>query len=214
MRERNNILELAALNPDYMGMIFYPGSLRFAGHAEPCVVSDLAENIILTGVFVNESEAIILQTIKKYRLKAVQLHGNESADFCDSLKKALTHNNIAAQIIKAFGIDDSFQFDYLEAYSSVVDYFLFDTKTTAFGGSGRRFNWDVLQRYRLDKPYFLSGGIGLSDLDELKLIEDERLYGIDINSRFETSPALKDLDQVGRAIQIIRKNEDRAPSEF
>jgi phosphoribosylanthranilate isomerase len=208
MRDRDNILELTGLKPDYLGMIFYPASARYAGQVEPSIVKGLPDDLIVTGVFVNENETTVLQMIKKYGLKAVQLHGNESADFCSSLRKTLIENNIKAQIIKAFGIDDDFQFDTLEAYSSVVDYFLFDTKTNAFGGSGQRFNWDVLHKYKLDRPYFLSGGIGLNDLSEIKLIKDERLYAVDINSRFETGPALKNMDQVGRAIEIIRENNN------
>jgi len=205
MREGSNIRELVKLKPDYMGLIFYPASSRYAGNADPNVLSDLPDDIILTGVFVNGSESEILQAITKYNLKAVQLHGNETPEFCSSLRETVIQNNIHVQIIKAFGIDDEFEFDILEGYLSVVDYFLFDTRTAAYGGSGKKFSWEILNRYRLDKPYFLSGGIGLSDLSELKLLADERLYALDINSRFEISPALKDIGEVGKAIDIIRK---------
>jgi len=211
MRERSNILELSGLKPDYMGLIFYPKSARFVDHIDADLLSSLADDIIITGVFVNEAEDSILQKVKQYNLKAIQLHGDETPQYCYSLRQALSASNINVQMIKAFGVDSHFQFDILGSYVAVVDYFLFDTKSSSYGGAGVKFDWEILKGYSLDKPYFLSGGISLKDISELTMIEDERLYAIDINSRFESAPAVKNMEQVRIAVQIIRNSGNHTP---
>lgn len=204
MREAANIEALSGLKPDYMGLIFYPGSKRFVSDADISVLKTFPESIKITGVFVNEERDIVLQTVKQYHLKAVQLHGNESPEYCRSLGVALSPANIKIELIKAFGVDEDFDFNDLEAYSDVVDFFLFDTKTPAHGGSGVKFNWDVLKRYPFQKPYFLSGGIGPDDMNELMLINDERFYAADLNSKFEITPGMKDIDELRRAMATLR----------
>ncbi len=194
MKEPDNILELASLLPDYMGFIFYRPSKRFLDGLSPVFVKDLPAGIKKTGVFVNEEAIKVAELAMLYGLNAVQLHGGESAVYCAELKHILHREGI--ELIKAFGIDEDFDFTLLEAYRDVVDYFLFDTQTADHGGSGKTFNWKLLDSYALDKPYFLSGGIGLENLGDLHLIEDSRLFCVDVNSRFETAPGLKNIDKL------------------
>lgn len=192
MREPGNIEALTALAPDYMGFIFYEKSTRFVGGMDPALVQMLPSGIKATGVFVNENQEEVLRIARRYQLKAIQLHGSESTDFCRCLKSQLPD----IELIKAFGINDTFNFELLEQYHGFVDYFLFDTQTAAHGGSGETFNWALLKQYKLPVPYILSGGIGLDQVAQLKEIMDPRLYAVDVNSRFEISPAYKDIDQL------------------
>lgn len=204
MREEANIRALAELKPDYMGLIFYAASKRFVEQANVGLLKDLSPDIKITGVFVDEDLAVVLQKVKHYGLKAIQLHGSETPEYCRSLKKAVKNEIAGVELIKAFGIDENFDFKILELYESEVDYLLFDTKTPAHGGSGLKFNWMVLDNYHLDKPYFLSGGISLENLNQLTTIKDHRLYAVDVNSKFETSPGVKNIEQISRAIGILR----------
>lgn len=207
MREEQNIRELAALKPDYMGLIFYSGSARYADHIDLEFLKTRPLELNLTGVFVNERQEVILEKVISYSLKAVQLHGEESPEYCHSLRASLNENRYDIELIKAFGIDNDFNFNVLAKYEEEVDYFLFDTKTSGHGGSGLLFDWDVLQKYALKKPYFLSGGIGLPELQMVKRINDERLFAVDLNSKFEASPAVKDISLLSQAISIIREND-------
>lgn len=189
MKFPDNITEVVALEPDYLGFIFFPASKRFVADLDPELVKAIPESIKTTGVFVDEKPEVVKEKIKAYGLKAVQLHGNESPAYCKQLKGI-------TEVIKAFGIDGSFDFDKLDDYYDVVDYFLFDTKTPEHGGSGESFNWRLLEKYQLTVPFFISGGIGLDNVAGLSRINDERLYAVDVNSRFEVSPGLKDIDQL------------------
>ena len=186
MKVPANIAEVVALQPDYIGFIFYPGSKRFIGDLDPLRIKNIPATIKTIGVFVNEELETVKNAIVKYDLKAVQLHGHESAEYCGALKGY-------TEVIKAFGIDANFDFNTLDAYVSQVDYFLFDTQTPDHGGSGQTFSWQLLGSYKNKTPYFLSGGIGIEQLAGLENIKDERLYAIDVNSRFELSPGLKDI---------------------
>lgn len=180
-----NITEVVALQPDYIGFIFYPGSKRFIDKLDPSLIKNIPETIKATGVFVNEELETVKNAIVTYHLKAVQLHGQESVAYCEAL-------NGHAEVIKAFGIDENFDFNTLDEYQAYIDYFLFDTQTPDHGGSGKTFSWQLLGNYKNEKPYFLSGGIGIDQLAELGKIKDDRLYAIDVNSKFELSPGLKD----------------------
>lgn len=197
MREAENIRQLEILHPDYIGFIFYPASKRYAGRYAAEAAVKLNEKIKKTGVFVNASAEEIAKKIDAYGLNAIQLHGSEDAVFCSQMK------NSGVEVIKAFGIDEDFNFNSLKAYTNAVDFFLFDTKTNAYGGSGQTFNWDYLKKYTLGKPYFLSGGLSLDNLREIKNIQDGRLYALDLNSRFETAPGLKDIEKLKEAFSII-----------
>ena len=189
MRDPSNVQHVAALQPDYLGFIFYPGSKRFVADLDIHIMDAIPANIRKTGVFVDASFESIAAVVSSYRLSAVQLHGSEDAAFAQDFKKAFPQ----VELIKAFGLHEGFDFALLTAYEPVVDYFLFDTQTPAHGGSGRQFDWTLLQGYTLNLPYFLSGGIGPESLQAIQEINDPRLYAIDINSKFEIAPAFKDV---------------------
>lgn len=207
MRDVQNIRALVNLHPDYIGLIFYSGSKRFVNKMDTQALIEVPEDINLTGIFVNENLEIVLEKISSYKLKAIQLHGDESPEYCRSLGDQVK----TIEIIKAFGIDDNFDFSALEPYLRVVDFFLFDTKTSGHGGSGKAFNWDILNKYPYQKPYFLSGGIGVENLDEVLAISDERLHALDLNSRFEVEPGLKDISKLNLTFNKLnpgREQED------
>lgn len=192
MRDPRNIEALTALAPDYMGFIFYEKSKRFIGDMDPALVHKLPASIKPTGVFVNETLDEVLRIARQYKLAALQLHGAETPEYCQLIKEQLTN----LEVFKAFGVDESFNFDLLNNYQGLVDYFLFDTQTTEHGGSGKTFDWAVLKQYQLNVPYFLSGGIGPDQVAEIKKIVDPRLYAVDVNSRFEIRPAFKNINQL------------------
>ena len=180
MKFSENILEVGALLPDFMGFIFWEKSSRYFDGEIPM----LPKSIKKVGVFVDESFEIIVSKIEKYNLDCIQLHGNESIEFCKKLKE------LPIEIIKVFSIKDNFDFEILNEFESVCDYFLFDTKGELPGGNGTTFDWNLLKKYPSNKPFFLSGGIGI---EEINLLKDMNLpiYGIDVNSKFETEPGLK-----------------------
>lgn len=192
----HNIEEVARLHPDYLGFIFWKPSKRFFDGAIP----ELHDNTSKVGVFVDANIDEIINRTNTYGLNAIQLHGNESPEFCENLKKRFKNQNINVEIIKVFSIKDSFDFSQLSPYEKSSDFFLFDTKGKLPGGNGYQFNWEVLKGYPSKKPYFLSGGIGLEELDNvlefLQKEESKYCHAIDINSRFEISPGLKDIDKL------------------
>jgi len=190
MTQAANIAAVAELQPDYIGFIFYPKSPRLIGEVTAELIKYVPPTLKATGVFVNEELEVVKAYIFKYNLKAVQLHGNESESYCKEIKST------GVEVIKAFGVDENFDFSLLEAYLNVVEYFLFDTQTPAHGGSGKVFDWKLLEKYSFDKPYFLSGGIDLSHATTLKEINDPRLYAIDVNSKFELEPGLKNVEKL------------------
>jgi phosphoribosylanthranilate isomerase len=189
MKYPDNILEVGSLLPDYMGFIFWEKSARYFDGTMP----DLPKSIKKVGVFVNESTDIILAKAKKYDLKAIQLHGQESVAFCSDLKSKI-HASI--EIIKVFSVADDFDFEVLKAFETVCDYFLFDTKGKLPGGNGTTFDWKVLAKYPSEKPFFLSGGIGLEEIKSIQEISKTNLpiYAIDINSKFEIESGLKNIE--------------------
>jgi phosphoribosylanthranilate isomerase len=189
MRDPANIQAVVALQPDYLGFIFYRGSKRFVANLSESAMDAIPAGIYKTGVFVNASLEDIAAAVTKYSLSALQLHGTEDPVFAEAIKIAFPD----IEVIKAFGIHKSFDFTQLNAFETVVDYFLFDTQTVAHGGSGKQFDWTLLDDYTLNLPYFLSGGIGLESLQAIQEINDPRLYAIDINSKFEIAPAFKDV---------------------
>lgn len=192
-----NIRSVAALAPDYMGFIFYNKTPRYVADTLGDTLSTLPQAVIKTGVFVNESLPAINQLIDNFGLNAVQLHGSEGPEFCAELKRKAT-------VIKAFGLNGDFDFGQLKPYTDHVDFFLFDTKTPIHGGSGKSFDWALLDQYHLDVPFFLSGGICLENLQEIKNIKHPRFYGVDLNSRFEVEPGLKDLEKLEKAFEMLK----------
>tara|TARA_R110002126_G_scaffold78630_7_gene195688 strand:+ start:1815 stop:2450 length:636 start_codon:yes stop_codon:yes gene_type:complete len=199
MKYPENILEVASLQPDYMGFIFWEKSSRYFDGQIP----DLPKSIKKTGVFVNESIAIIIEKIIKNNLQAVQLHGKESADFCLNLSNEFDSNNLGnIEIIKVFSVADDFDFELLKPFENRCDYFLFDTKGKLPGGNGTTFDWNVLKNYPSTKPFFLSGGVGLEETTAVNEITKTNLpvYAIDVNSKFEIEPGLKNTELL-RAFQ-------------
>jgi phosphoribosylanthranilate isomerase len=183
MKFPENILEVGALLPDFMGFIFWEKSSRYFDSEIPM----LPKSIKKVGVFVDESFEIIVSKIEKHNLDCVQLHGNETVEFCQKLKE------LPIEIIKVFSIKDNFDFEILREFENVCDYFLFDTKGKLPGGNGTTFDWNLLKKYPSNIPFFLSGGIGI---EEINLLKDMNLpiYGIDVNSKFETEPGLKNIE--------------------
>ena len=198
MREEKNIEEVRRLTPDFMGLIFYPKSPRYVG-VEP--LSYLRGNfspVRKVGVFVNEVESVVLDRCKEYGLDVVQLHGDESVDYCLSLREKGLH------VIKAFGISEKADLKKCGVYASACDAFLFDTKCVGYGGAGVRFDWNILGDYTQEVPFLLSGGISEEDVDEIKSLRHPFLVGVDLNSRFELAPALKDVPRLKRMMEKIR----------
>lgn len=198
MRDAANVADVASLYPTYMGFIFYEKSPRYVPEVSAELIKYIPQEIKTVGVFVNEEMETVMALATKHNLSFVQLHGNESVAYC----KELVSNHIA--VIKAFGINEMFDFSSLEAYEEVVSYFLFDTQTAAHGGSGKAFDWNLLDSYRLDKPYFLSGGIDLHHATALKNFNDDRLHALDINSKFEITPAVKDVAKLSLFFEEVR----------
>jgi phosphoribosylanthranilate isomerase len=185
---RDNIEEVVALGPDYAGFIFYPKSPRFVG--VDFQMPPIPLSVKKGGVFVNENRDSVLMTCKKYKLDFVQLHGSETPEFCMEIK------NKGYGVIKALAIGDVTDFHTMFQYGDTVDYFLFDTKTDVHGGSGKKFDWSLLEEYSMEKPFFLSGGIDLESIAEIKKIKSPLLHAIDVNSRFELMPGLKDVKRL------------------
>ncbi len=197
MKYPDNMLEVGTLLPDYMGFIFWEKSARFFDGSIPT----LPDSIKKVGVFVNENIENILDKIEKYNLQAVQLHGKESVEFCLNLKTQLASS---IEIIKVFSVADDFDFAALAPFENVCDYFLFDTKGKLPGGNGTTFDWKVLEKYPSKKPFFLSGGIGLDEMDAVNEILKTNLpvYAIDVNSKFEIEPGLKNTEALQQCITI------------
>lgn len=178
MCDPRNIAAVAGLEPDFMGFIFYKKSPRYVGNLSPETVKNLPASIKRVGVFVNEDMELIVKMIETYGLDYVQLHGDESAEFCRALKER-------CGVIKATSVAGA------SRYADVADYLLFDTPTPHYGGSGKRFDWSLLKEYTGATPYFLSGGIGAEHAEEVKNMD---VFAVDINSRFELQPGIKDVE--------------------
>lgn len=202
MREAENLAALVELKPEFIGFIFYDKSPRFVGDMDEAVARAIPKSIKKVGVFVNATPDYVLRMTKKYDLQFAQLHGQETPDFCRQLKTRGTN------IIKAFSIDESFNFTSLNNYKPHTDFFLFDTKGPQPGGNGEAFDWNLLRRYDNDKPFFLSGGLSLQNVDMVSELEGMKVYGLDINSKFETAPAQKDIEKIAQLIAILRPVEE------
>ncbi|MGC1471770.1 MAG: phosphoribosylanthranilate isomerase [Psychroserpens sp.] len=185
MKDENNILDVAKLNPEFMGFIFYKNSPRYFNGNIP----ELPEHIKKIGVFVDATFDYIKGIVSKHNLQGAQLHGNESPKLCKQLQ------DLNCAVIKVFFIKDTFDFKSLEPYEDVCDYYLFDTKGKQPGGNGYTFNWDILKKYPSSKPFFLSGGIGLNEIEKLKDFKNTEVskycHVIDVNSKFEIEAGLK-----------------------
>jgi len=191
MKYQDNIQEVATLQPDYLGFIFYEQSAR---HFDAHRIPEISNTIKKTGVFVDADLDFVIKKISKHNLKAVQLHGNETPEYC----KQLRGENI--EIIKVFSIINEFDFSVLKLYDDIVDYFLFDTKGKLPGGNGYVFDWTILNNYPSTTPFFLSGGIGLSQIDDINKFQKSEAskycYALDVNSKFEIEPGLKNIEDL------------------
>ncbi len=219
--QRDNVGEVAVVQPDYLGFIFWEPSSRFFEGGIP----QLSEEVKKIGVFVDASVEEVLEKIKTYGLHGVQLHGNESPEFCYQLRhselvseslidgtlKEVQGDNL--EIIKVFSIKDNFDFSVLEPYEEVCDYYLFDTKGKLPGGNGYTFNWKILEKYPSTKPYFLSGGIGLENVEDIQAFlqteASKYCYALDINSKFETEPGLKNIEKIQEFKKLLEHELSR-----
>lgn len=200
MKNPDNIEALSKLPIDFMGLIFYPKSPRYMGGLKPEYLDVLPPSIARVGVFVNEDIDTLIKQVKTYKLNFVQLHGNESVNYCKEVK---TRQN-DLHIIKAFNVADAADFERTEDYKSVCDYFLFDTKTPQYGGSGQKFDWTILDAYKGETPFFLSGGITVDDVQAIKKIKHPSLYALDLNSKFELEPGIKNIELIQQFIKTLR----------
>lgn len=198
MRDAENIMQVAHLNPHYMGFIFYPKSPRFVADLAPKMIHDLKiRGIVPVAVCVNETFDSTMAIVSKYGFDHLQLHGSETAELCQKLKSE------GLSIIKAFSVAEPKDLEVTVGFEKCCDYFLFDTKTRLFGGSGQSFNWEILNSYQGSVPFFLSGGIGPGDVEKVRAVTHQRLYCLDLNSRFELEPALKDVSLLKKTMDQI-----------
>ena len=198
MTQPDNLAAVAALQPDFLGFIFYPKSSRYMGERlNGTALENLPAHIRKVGVFVDAPTAQIQARVAEFGLELVQLHGHEPPVQCAELRAA------GIPVIKAFGIGEEFDFALLQPYVGQVDYFLFDTKGPQPGGNGTAFDWNVLATYPLAVPYFLAGGIG-PEHAALRNLQLPGLFALDLNSRFETAPGVKDAILLSRFVNDLR----------
>ena len=192
MKDPENMQALSKLPVDIMGLIFYEKSPRYVDERDADAINALSLTIPKAGVFVNASFDVIFDKMERFRLQFVQLHGKESPDFCRALRKQ------GIPIIKTFQIRTIEDWKICRLYEDCCDYFLFDTPTSKYGGSGNKFDWELLSAYSGSTPFFLSGGIAPEDAGIIKQLEFPQLFAVDLNSRFETAPGIKDIDSIRR----------------
>lgn len=192
---KHNLMEVAALQPDYLGFIFYQGSPRYFSEEIPI----LPNKIKKVGVFVNATIEDIIEKTLHYALDVAQLHGQEDANFCKELKQTDIFISSKIELWKAFGMDnDTFNFSNLSPFETIVDKYLFDTKGEKYGGNGYTFNWDILKNYPYQTPFVLSGGIGIEEIVKIKALLrlNQPIFSIDVNSKFERQPGFKEIEKL------------------
>jgi len=196
LRNYENISNVIIAGAEYVGFIFHKASPRYFNDA---LSFDAMRTIKATkvGVFVNENAYSVLDKVAHYDLDMVQLHGNETPEYCSEMRKYV-------KTVKSFGLDEHFDFDILNNFIGKVDYFLFDTATTEYGGSGKTFDHNLLQKYELDIPFFLSGGISLEHCESIKRLNFKQMVGVDLNSKFESSPGVKEAFRIKQFIKQLK----------
>jgi phosphoribosylanthranilate isomerase len=200
MREADNLEQVCELGPDFVGYIFFKASARYVGEQpDEALFSIPGDKISRVGVFVNEPILSVRSKLSKGWLDVVQLHGTESPKYCKSLVNEGIH------VIKAIGPDHILSDGRLEEYYGVVHYFLFDTAGEGHGGTGRKFDWSLLEKYSLPVPFLLSGGVGPEDGQLVRSLDHLLLRGVDVNSRFEDAPGRKNIKELEGFIKEIRK---------
>ncbi len=199
--EMKQLQQLDGLDIDFAGLIFYKDSPRYIGNKISKKELKSADfDLKKVGVFVNPEMINVLDAIDDYGLDAVQLHGDESPEMCEDLSSEV-------EVIKAFRVTDAADIDKLVApYDAVCDYYLFDSDglKESFGGTGKQFDWSILTKAKIEKPFFLSGGIGVEDAAKVKAFTHPDFFGVDINSRFEKSPGVKDMGAVLQFRQALK----------
>ena len=205
MKFTENRQEVEKLGVDFLGYIFYGSSKRFVGENPEAGLFNSKKPKV--GVFVNENVFEILGLAKNLGFEYVQLHGKENPKTCRILKDQ------GLKIIKAFSINDKFKFSDTTPYNKVADFFLFDTKTKLPGGSGEKFNWKILEKYKGHTPFFLSGGINSNDVENIKNIQHPKLTGVDLNSGFEDEPGLKNIEKLTQFINELKSIKSEISSK-
>jgi phosphoribosylanthranilate isomerase len=203
MREHENIAQVAALSPQYLGFIFYEKSPRYVGN-EFVLPKDLPPSIEKVGVFVNEDNSVIVDKARTYELDFIQLHGNECPEQAIDLKSQ------GLKVIKVFSVDDDFDFATTRPYQGAVDYFLFDTKGKYFGGNAKTFNWDILKGYDQEIPFFLSGGLSPENVDDVERLSALNIHALDLNSGVEDRPAVKSILKLNDLLSKLRASSDES----
>ena len=202
MRNPENIQDVLTAAPNYLGYIFYPKSKRYVGeNPNPDIFERMPASTQKVAVFVNEDLEKVRSICQNYHIEVAQFHGNESPEYCQQVRQS------GLLVFKAFSVDQQFDFLQLEEYQDAVDFFLFDTKGKVPGGTGLKFDWEILKNYQLAVPFFLSGGIKPGDVDALRIFNHPQLVALDINSGFELEPALKNVTKVRTFINQIRNKK-------
>ncbi len=201
LKDRENIEKVLACGPDYFGFIFYKKSPRYVADLSPEFVQGIT-GVKKVGVFVNENEINILDSVSRYGLDLVQLYGDERPEFCSLIRRSVP-------VIKAFQISETFDFSSLALYANCCDHFLFDSKSDNYGGSGKSFDHKKLEEYSFDKTVFLSGGLNLNITEDISYLNSvhPKVFAIDVNSRFELSPGIKDEKKVKVLIDKLKQHE-------
>jgi phosphoribosylanthranilate isomerase len=203
MRDADNVRAVEQLPIDWMGFIFYPHSKRYVATADY-----LPERCRRVGVFVDATQQEILDAVHRYGLKGIQLHGSESPEFCDALRKALWPDP-GMILLKAFNIGSQADVETTKRYEGLCDYYLFDTPGPSHGGTGRSFDWSLLMSYTGNTPFLLSGGLGPDSIVKLRTLRHPRWCGVDLNSKFETAPAMKNVDVLRQFLGEFRKLDNQ-----
>jgi phosphoribosylanthranilate isomerase len=207
MVDPQNLSEICALEPDFVGYIFVPGSPRFVGeHPDPSLFRIPGDRTAKVGVFVNEDTSEVIRRFEQCQLDLVQLHGKEPAHYCRNLvdqgipviKAFHPENPIHAADTGSTGIG-------MDQYSQVAHYLLLDSGVSGEGGTGHKLNWERLQSMAIPLPFLLGGGIGPDDAGLVKAVDHPLFFGVDVNSRFESAPGMKDADLISRFMNELRR---------
>ena len=212
MRDADNIRDISALGVDMIGLIFYPPSPRYVQQFSsgagiiPDYAPDMGKTPLRVGVFVDEMPQNIVTRVYNYKLDYIQLHGNEPRETLENLRATIDPDiKPKIKIIKAISVSSAEDIKKYKEYVGAADLFLFDTECKTVGGSGEQFDWQVLQAYDGDVPFLLSGGIGPDDVERIKNFHHPKCIGIDLNSKFEIEPALKDVEKLKQFLVKVKK---------
>jgi phosphoribosylanthranilate isomerase len=209
LKEPDNIQHVLEAGPDMVGFIFFEKSPRKVDEEKLSQWIETNESLFgeikRVGVFVDAKIDYVLNSIHDFQLDFIQLHGAESPEYCREIQDYWSFSSIRkAAFIKAFPVDEAFDFSMTDAYQGICSYYLFDTKTPQHGGAGKKFDWSVLENYKGKTPFLLSGGIGPEDAKAIAKLKLPMMTGVDINSRFESAPGMKNIKEVAAFISELR----------